>query len=55
MLVIKNYVIDEDKIHAQIQENKLETPTSNEILEETKQIPTKSKRRKRGRELTLDD
>ena len=22
MLVIKNYVIDEDKIHAQIQENK---------------------------------
>jgi len=39
----------------QIQENKLETPISNEILAETKQIPTKNKRRKRGRELTLDD
>ena len=26
MLVIKNYIVDNDKIHAQIQENKLKTP-----------------------------
>lgn len=26
MLVIKNYIIDSDKIHAQIQENKLKEP-----------------------------
>jgi YidC/Oxa1 family membrane protein insertase len=26
MLVIKNYIVDNDKIHAQIQENKLKEP-----------------------------
>jgi YidC/Oxa1 family membrane protein insertase len=26
MLVIKNYIVDENKIHAQIQENKLKEP-----------------------------
>ena len=26
MIVIKNYIVDNDKIHAQIQENKLKEP-----------------------------
>ena len=33
MLVIKNYIVNEDKIHAQIQENKLKEPKKQSKLQ----------------------
>ncbi len=55
MLVIKNYIIDSDKIHAQIQENKKKEPKKQskfqqrlqEIMEQQEAMKTEQKKRKK--------
>ena len=53
MLVIKNYILDEDKIHAQIQENKLKPKKEskfrqriNEAMKQAQEQQTQQKRKK---------
>jgi YidC/Oxa1 family membrane protein insertase len=53
MLVIKNYIIDSDKIHAQIQENKLKEPKKQgkfqkklqEVMEQAEAQKSKDKKK----------
>jgi YidC/Oxa1 family membrane protein insertase len=45
MLVIKNYIVDDDKIHAQIQENKKKSLRTRQFNENYKRLWNKEAQR----------
>ncbi len=49
MLVIKNYIIDEDKIHARIQENKLKPKKKSKFQERMKEMMEQAEQQKKAR------
>jgi YidC/Oxa1 family membrane protein insertase len=46
MLVIKNYIIDEDKIHARIQENKKKPKKENRFQKKMKEMMEQAEKQK---------
>jgi YidC/Oxa1 family membrane protein insertase len=46
MLVIKNYIIDENKIHAQIQENKTKPKTMNRFQRKMQEMMEEAEKQK---------
>ena len=48
MLVIKNYIIDEDKIHAKIQENKKKPKKENRFQRKMKEMMEQAEKQKQA-------
>ena len=48
MLVIKNYILDEDKIHTQIQENKKKPKKENRFQKKMREMMEEAESQKRS-------
>lgn len=49
MLVIKNFIIDNDKIHAQIQENKKKPKKENKFQKKMREMMEQAEAQKKGK------